>query len=102
MKHDHEAEPGEIAPAFRDLGNQVGFADARHGKRPQGGQRERGGERLARHARLGAAQCPQAERAEQQSGERVEKTADLESAIDRALAANASGKTALLDVFVTP
>ena len=35
-------------------------------------------------------------------GERVEKTADLESAIDRALAATASGKTALLDVFVTP
>ena len=35
-------------------------------------------------------------------GERVEKAADLESAIDRALAAVASGKTALLDVFVTP
>ena len=35
-------------------------------------------------------------------GERVEKAADLESAIDRALAALASGKTALLDVFVTP
>ncbi len=35
-------------------------------------------------------------------GERVETVADLESAIDRALAALASGKTALLDVFVTP
>ena len=35
-------------------------------------------------------------------GERVEKSADLDSAIDRALAALASGKTALLDVFVTP
>jgi acetolactate synthase I/II/III large subunit len=35
-------------------------------------------------------------------GERVEKAADLESAIDRALAALAAGKTALLDVFVTP
>jgi acetolactate synthase-1/2/3 large subunit len=36
------------------------------------------------------------------TGERVEKAADLESAIDRALAALASGRTALLDVFVTP
>jgi acetolactate synthase I/II/III large subunit len=36
------------------------------------------------------------------TGERVEKTADLESAIERALAALASGRTALLDVFVTP
>jgi len=35
-------------------------------------------------------------------GERVEKPADLAPAIDRALAAVASGKTALLDVFVTP
>jgi acetolactate synthase I/II/III large subunit len=36
------------------------------------------------------------------TGERVEKTADLESAIERSLAALASGRTALLDVFVTP
>jgi acetolactate synthase I/II/III large subunit len=36
------------------------------------------------------------------TGERVEKTADLESAIERALAALASGRTALLDVIVTP
>jgi acetolactate synthase-1/2/3 large subunit len=35
-------------------------------------------------------------------GERVEKLGDLDSAIDRAPAALASGKTALLDVFVTP
>jgi len=33
---------------------------------------------------------------------RVEKTADLESAIERALAALALGRAALLDVFVTP
>lgn len=36
------------------------------------------------------------------TGERVEKTADLESAIERSLAALTSGRTALLDVFVTP
>jgi len=36
------------------------------------------------------------------TGERVEKTADLESAIERALATLASGRTALLDVMVTP
>jgi acetolactate synthase-1/2/3 large subunit len=36
------------------------------------------------------------------TGERVVKTADLESAIERSLAALASGRTALLDVFVTP
>jgi acetolactate synthase I/II/III large subunit len=36
------------------------------------------------------------------TGERVEKTAALESAIDRALAALARGRSALLDVFVTP
>jgi acetolactate synthase-1/2/3 large subunit len=35
-------------------------------------------------------------------GERVEKLGDLDSAINRALAALASGKTALLDVFVAP
>jgi len=35
-------------------------------------------------------------------GERVEKAADLDSTIDRALAALGSGKTVLLDVFVTP
>jgi acetolactate synthase-1/2/3 large subunit len=34
--------------------------------------------------------------------ERVEKTADLESAIERSLAALAAGRSALLDVFVTP
>jgi hypothetical protein len=32
----------------------------------------------------------------------VEKTAALESAIERALAALAAGRSALLDVFVTP
>jgi acetolactate synthase I/II/III large subunit len=36
------------------------------------------------------------------TGERVEKTAALESAIERALAALATGRSALLDVFVTP
>jgi acetolactate synthase-1/2/3 large subunit len=36
------------------------------------------------------------------TGERVEKTAALESAIERALAALAAGRSALLDVFVTP
>ena len=36
------------------------------------------------------------------TGERVEKTADLESAIKRALSAVASGRSALLDVIVTP
>jgi acetolactate synthase I/II/III large subunit len=36
------------------------------------------------------------------TGERVEKTADLESAIERSLAALAAGRSALLDVFVTP
>jgi len=36
------------------------------------------------------------------TGERVEKTAALESAIGRALAALAGGRSALLDVFVTP
>ena len=36
------------------------------------------------------------------TGERVEKTADLEAAIERALATLASGRVALLDVFVTP
>jgi acetolactate synthase-1/2/3 large subunit len=36
------------------------------------------------------------------TGERVEKTADLEPAMERALAAVASGRSALLDVFVTP
>jgi acetolactate synthase-1/2/3 large subunit len=36
------------------------------------------------------------------TGERVEKTADLESAIERALAALAAGRSALLDVFVMP
>jgi acetolactate synthase I/II/III large subunit len=36
------------------------------------------------------------------TGERVEKVAELEPAIERALAAVAAGRTALLDVFVTP
>jgi acetolactate synthase I/II/III large subunit len=36
------------------------------------------------------------------TGERVEKAADLESAIERSLAALAAGRSALLDVFVTP
>ena len=36
------------------------------------------------------------------AGERVEKTADLEPAIERVLAALAAGRSALLDVFVTP
>jgi len=36
------------------------------------------------------------------TGDRVEKVADLDGAIERALAALASGRTALLDVFVTP
>jgi acetolactate synthase-1/2/3 large subunit len=36
------------------------------------------------------------------TGERVEKTADLESAIERALASLAAGRSVLLDVFVTP
>jgi acetolactate synthase I/II/III large subunit len=36
------------------------------------------------------------------TGERVEKTADLESAIECSLAALAAGRSALLDVFVTP
>jgi len=36
------------------------------------------------------------------TGERVEKTADLDSAIERALASLAMGRSALLDVFVTP
>ena len=36
------------------------------------------------------------------TGERVEKTVDLESAIERALAALATGRSALLDVLVTP
>src|SRR5262245_11480703 len=36
------------------------------------------------------------------TGERVEKTAELESAIERALAALAAGRSALLDVVVTP
>ncbi len=36
------------------------------------------------------------------TGERVEKTADLEPAIERALATLAAGRSALLDVFVTP
>jgi acetolactate synthase I/II/III large subunit len=36
------------------------------------------------------------------TGERVETTADLESAIDRALATVATGRSALLDVFVKP
>jgi acetolactate synthase I/II/III large subunit len=35
-------------------------------------------------------------------GERVEKTAPLESAIERALAALTAGRSALLDVFVAP
>ena len=36
------------------------------------------------------------------TGERVEQTAALESAIARSLAALAAGRSALLDVFVTP
>jgi acetolactate synthase-1/2/3 large subunit len=36
------------------------------------------------------------------TGERVEKTADLEPAIERALTTLAAGRSALLDVFVTP
>jgi acetolactate synthase-1/2/3 large subunit len=36
------------------------------------------------------------------TGERVEKAADLESAIERSLAAVAAGRSALLDVLVTP
>ena len=36
------------------------------------------------------------------TGERVQKAADVPAAIERALAALAAGRSALLDVFVTP